>query len=490
MKKNVLLALIAFMFVACSKEEKGDLSKDFDSGAYLSMNFSSKSTKANTSDPGTAGESKITSSLVLLFDSNDICLGSVDFGAITVGTPTTAREVSEKTKKVFVVLNNYSAGWAFTDIVGKKWDDINTYANVTVADIATTNSFVMTNAGDKNGALVDVRLYPTPALAEAASAVIKVDRLSSKVKVSCPFNPDIAPNGTFSFDGWELNTVNKTTRLHSQIIDYANASTTVNAGIYRIDKNYLKSDFPTDAIALYKYVKDNYTWLKNGTSASDPTSPVVRAEGTSAYCIENTMDAPAQLWGHTTKIVVKAKYAPNVDIDSTQMAAGNEPSYFMYKGNYYLPATMKKHFRLNAQLKIDLMDFLAPLGNNYVDMEADYANIDAAIDALGEYAGFKSKLAYVRYYHKSVHYYDALIRHDSNVTTPMALGRYGVVRNNAYEMTITKVNGPGTPWIPDPSDPIDPVKPTDPDDAVDINLSITIKVNPWTIWSQDVELGD
>ena len=41
----------------------------------------------------------------------------------------------------------------------------------------------------------------------------------------------------------------------------------------------------------------------------------------------------------------------------------------------------------------------------------------------------------------------------------MALGRYGVVRNNWYHLELQSVSGPGTPWIPDPSDPDNPTPP-------------------------------
>ena len=83
-----------------------------------------------------------------------------------------------------------------------------------------------------------------------------------------------------------------------------------------------------------------------------------------------------------------------------------------------------------------------------------------------------------------------LIRHDQNVTADMALGRYGVVRNNWYGLTINSAGSPGTPWIPDPTDPDDPTKPgTDDDDNSEAYLSVSITVNPWTFWNQGVDLN-
>ena len=52
------------------------------------------------------------------------------------------------------------------------------------------------------------------------------------------------------------------------------------------------------------------------------------------------------------------------------------------------------------------------------------------------------------------------------------------------------MSGPGTPWIPDPSDP-DPTNPTPPgtdDDEADAYISVKITINPWTYWTQGVDL--
>ena len=70
----------------------------------------------------------------------------------------------------------------------------------------------------------------------------------------------------------------------------------------------------------------------------------------------------------------------------------------------------------------------------------------------------------------------------------MALGRYGVVRNNWYHLDLQSVSGPGTPWIPDPSDPDNPTPPDTDDDEADAYLSVKITINPWTYWTQGVDL--
>lgn len=490
MKKIFLLAVAAALSFSCSKDPNNGLALNQDV-AYLALAFPTEPMgRANTSDPGTAVESKMGTATVLLFNDALQCLGSTEFAKFTTPGDLDSKEVPAKTTKIFVVVNNYTTGWglATAAVSGKSWEAINTYAAVTGANLATNDAFVMANSGDKDkGGLIDVTLYETADAAKNAPALVAVDRLASKVTVTTA-TPVVATNGKFAFQGWALNTVNQTSRLYAERVPYANATAADVAGVYRRDKNYFKADFPIASADLTTYIKANYVWLSNA-----PLSDVNKTTSDVLYCPENTMDADAQLWGHTTKVVVKGKYAPERDAKGTVLTT--DDSYFWWNGNYYSTANLKVEYKLPTQigLKTDLIKFLAAADATFGALtpteQEENTNIDAAIDNLNATSGIVGRYKAVRYFHESVSYYDALIRHDSGVTTNMALGRYGVVRNNTYNITITEVKGPGTPWIPDPTDPEDPSKPTDPDDEVDVNLSIQVTVLPWTVWAQDVVLG-
>lgn len=54
----------------------------------------------------------------------------------------------------------------------------------------------------------------------------------------------------------------------------------------------------------------------------------------------------------------------------------------------------------------------------------------------------------IYWYQNSLNYYYYEIRHDNAAIDHMEYGKYGVVRNNYYTLTLTKVNGNGTPWYP------------------------------------------
>ncbi|MCD8164797.1 MAG: fimbria major subunit, partial [Bacteroides sp.] len=105
-------------------------------------------------------------------------------------------------------------------------------------------------------------------------------------------------------------------------------------------------------------------------------------------------------------------------------------------------------------------------------------------DNLGGEITKDGKNAVVRWYQGGLNYYYYEIRH-YDTTSLMAFGKYGVVRNNWYSLTLGSVSGSGTPWYPDinnpgPGDP----DPTDPIDEGEGFLGIKVEVAPWIIWSR------
>lgn len=509
----LLSTLAAFMLAGCSSEEAGENNipgDDLNGKAYLSLSLKSHiATTRATTKPGTSGESKAGTVTVLLFDKDDVCLDVVDFSGATVGNSggegnpsaaaSEAKLVPEKTEKVFVVINPYSAGWDLSkDVVkGKPWNTINAAIDATITNVTGDQNFMMASAGITDaGALTDVKSnvfklteYTPEAENQAKTnakntpAKINVDRLSAKVEVAVK-SPDFTkPDGSnFTFGGWELSVTNKSVKLYSDLIPYDNAT---EGAVYRRDKNYLLSEQPDISENMEANMDAAFNYLKNINNTAETMPEVKQTDGTSLYCLENTMDAAAQQLGFTTKVVVKARYTPKDLTVNT--------SYFSWKGNYYTLEGLQKAYKetTGGGLKTDLPIFLKKAGV----VEEGVADIDKAIadltvDDFNEKTGIIGRFCAVRYYHASVCYYDVLIRHDQNVTTKMALGRYGVVRNNWYHLELQSVSGPGTPWIPDPSDP-DPNNPTPPDtddDEADAYLSVEITINPWTFWTQGVGL--
>ena len=531
-KSFLLSTLVTFMFAGCSSDDarEGNIpSGELNGKAYLSLSLQSHTSTTRAENvvekPGSSGESKAGTVRVLLFDEEDVCLDVVNFDGLTVGnsggtsvegtgTPEAAASeaqlVPEKTKKVFVVINPYTdgnKGWNLTAdaVKGKPWSAINTAIEAVIANIATNDNFMMASVGEGagiEGALMGVTVHKpdgyTQDKIDAAKkeakdhpAEISVDRLSAKVELAVKEAFTTKPDGAkFTFGGWELSVTNKSVKLYSELITYDNAT---NGAVYRRDNNYLLSEQPVINTGNKKTDEANlmvaFDYLKNIDNESDDIPAVVQTNGSSLYCLENTMEAKAQQLGFTTKVVVKATYTPS---------GLNENSiYFSWKGNYYTLDALKEEYTKHSDgsgLKVDLPIFLKK-AKLVAESVTEQSAINAAVAALTAdkftaKTGIIGRFCAVRYYHESVCYYDVLIRHDQNVTTKMALGRYGVVRNNWYHLELQSVSGPGTPWIPDPSDP-DPTNPTPPgtdDDEADAYISVKITINPWTYWTQGVDL--
>uniref|UniRef100_UPI00402544F8 Mfa1 family fimbria major subunit n=1 Tax=Phocaeicola sp. TaxID=2773926 RepID=UPI00402544F8 len=531
----LLSTLAVFIFAGCSSEDarEGNIpGGELDGKAYLSLSLQSHTATLRAVNveekPGSSGESKAGAVKVLLFDEDDVCLDVADFDGLTVGnsggesggtgTPeavaSDAKLVPEKTKKVFVVINPYtdgSKGWNLTAdaVKGKPWSAINTAIEAVIANIATNDNFMMASAGEGagiEGALMGVTVHKpdgyTQDKIDAAKkeakdhpAEISVDRLSAKVELAVKDPFSTKPDGAkFTFGGWELSVTNKSVKLYSELITYDNATP---GAVYRRDKNYLLTEQPdvTSESTMEANMDAVFNYLKNIDNINEDIPAVAQADKASLYCLENTMDAKAQQLGFTTKVVVKAQYTPN--------SLTEKSSYFSWKGNYYTLDQLKTEYLNHSDgsgLKVDLPIFLKKAGiMTQEQFDGDQDTKNSVVASLSEGAtatqlnaktGIIGRFCAVRYYHESICYYDVLIRHDQNVTEKMALGRYGVVRNNWYHIDLQSVSGPGTPWIPDPSDP-DPTNPTPPgtdDDESDAYLSVKITINPWTYWTQGVDL--
>ena len=118
---------------------------------------------------------------------------------------------------------------------------------------------------------------------------------------------------------------------------------------------------------------------------------------------------------------------------------------------------------------------------------------DENIKAINTQLGLKeSEKVGISTYADGESYYIARIKHFGDDLTKWEsgtygeknleyLGRYGVLRNNWYELTVQSVSGPGYPSVPD-------VKPNTPDDEDDKYINVSVKILDWAKRSQSVDL--
>lgn len=235
------------------------------------------------------------------------------------------------------------------------------------------------------------------------------------------------------------------------------------------------------------------TW-KNGSGSDNPL-----------YCLENTFDIKNMTQGQTTRVLLKATYTPKAlesETDKTFFMIGNS-SDFWTKTTLTEQITSKAEEVLNTTtgVTVTLKDDLLKGGTHVLDattVEIKEGTEDKTSVVAGQ---INTKLGLdmskgigIKTYKNGESYYIARIKHFGDDLTPWNegdatygennlnwLGRYGVLRNNWYDLTINKISGPGYPDVPK-------VKPTDPDDEDTKYISVSVKILSWAKRSSTVDL--
>lgn len=388
-----------------------------------------------------------------------------------------------------------------------------------VGNVTPKKGFMMVSTGSlDNGAWTKANVKKVTAVLDATAAktaaegdptLVNVDRVVAKATLS-----DRVPtfvNGTGRIIGFQLNTTNKNYLPYADLIAYTTTSGTPSK--YRIDANWTKLAMKADGTGA---ATDAFNWLKNNQTDDKTDNSPWKGNGdtyteTSDYCHENTMEAAAQDYNNTTKMVIKAIYTPTRD----DLTTADSKSWFRIDGTVmsfdevntsYAKASAKDKLKYSAFLDKLFYDKENPTPRTIgwkgegKTTEVTLALLDAIANGGYKAAtvdsvlvdGKKENAYLIEYYQHSNCYYDVNIKHDNRVA-PKTLGRWGMVRNNWYTLTVNKISSAGKSYIPDPTDPDitdptnpDPTNPTPDDDSAFI--AVTITVNNWTTWSQGVDL--
>lgn len=293
----------------------------------------------------------------------------------------------------------------------------------------------------------------------------------------------------------EPGTAPATSRFVSQLP----ATGAFNRVYWGIDPNY-STDYTTPAEC-----KGAFNILGNAKITGDVAKP--------QYCLENTFDIDHMKQGQTTRVVFKATYSPKDEAGNT-LADGDGTFYTI--GNM---TTILKKADLETAVNKAATSVLPGCTVDYTNLEtggshvitlADikYGTPSAVLEAetiygtkkgteivkeINDKLGLKAGVG-INTYLNGVTYYIARIKHFGNDLTPWAagnetyggknlnwLGRYGVLRNNLYDLTINTISGPGYPDVPE-------VKPTDPDDEDTKYISVSVKILDWAKHSDILDL--
>lgn len=294
---------------------------------------------------------------------------------------------------------------------------------------------------------------------------------------------------------WENNSLNHTDRFVG--------GNTFKRVYWGIDPNYSLGLTDLDKCKASFFIAN-----KDGKKYSDGTTNVAwTASGTSQYCLENTFDINNMKQGQTTRVIFKATYTPKAllgESDKTFFMIGNNPN--IWTKTTLIQQITNKAKELNANVaSVDFKSDAALLKAGSHNLTADDITIkDASDNAITtiNFVDLNSKLGLVNgllinTYAGGECYYIARIKHFNELTPWGAgqptygvindtnndsyLGRYGVLRNNWYELTVNSVSGPGYPDVPE-------VKPTEPDDENTKFINVEVKILDWAKRSQSIDL--
>lgn len=257
------------------------------------------------------------------------------------------------------------------------------------------------------------------------------------------------------------------------------------------DPNYSNTD--ADKTAL----KAEFNYVKNEDVKVEPSKPL--------YCLENTFNLDNMMQGQTTRVVFKAKYTPKgfTDGDTFYKIGKNTAIWKEADLKQEIEAAVASVVsgaagKTTVTLNADKNNITAA-GTHYItadnitvtDVEAE--TIEKAITAINTQLGLKeSDKVGISTYAGGESYYIARIKHFGDDLTSWKsgpygknnleyLGRYGVLRNNWYELTVNSVSSPGYPSVPE-------VKPNTPDDEDDEYINVSVKILSWAKRSQSVNL--
>lgn len=373
-------------------------------------------------------------------------------------------------------------------------------------------------------------IKPTAVEAEANPANIYVERAVAKTTFNIGSVAKVGSTALdFAVEGWTLDHTNKkmyfmrNTTGAGTFMKYASGASVTDkyrfVGSTEVEDG---SGFGNDKYRIYWAIDPNYDSHADDFDNYTDFSTVY-GDANPQYCYENTFNVANQTYQNTTRVLVKAKI-------------GDGSNFYTYNGGNttYTEDNMLKKFKAEYIARPEVAtwftenakDASVEFGENDFDLTIDVdattkrvtvtditLSSDGEADMMPVYvlppkdaellAILNQNEVYK--YEGGIAYYPVLIRHFDDTQAPWGtwettdiptagnsypgtnneanyLGRYGMVRNNWYDLTITAVNKIGYASVPSINTD------TTPDDNIESFISVKINILSWAKRSQNVEL--
>ena len=381
------------------------------------------------------------------------------------------------------------------------------------------------------GAASDNPIYVERAVAKTT---LKVNA-ATEAKLTVDSEVPAYDGATVTFTGWKLQNTNKNYYPVRKVTDasipdwedwktYFNEGTAVTtneinrffgqtANPYRtywgIDPNYDQvlsgADLGINFNILNQGGETSIGWNTVGVNSTvDYSGKLVE------YCAENTTKAQAMQDDQLTGVLLKATFTPKGATTGTNFFMRNNTSAIYVETDFIAWATAilangGTGIPLNDGETLSLKDNAnaGPITTSaqvQALLRVNVTNPSTSTKELTEAQAneiLTEAGGNIKFYRGGVtYYYTTIIEHFGAVQTPVAstttissvtdyveakhLGRYGMVRNNWYELQINSVSGPGEPEIPEiPSEPVD---------ETNSYINCEINVLSWAKRQQGVDL--
>lgn len=403
---------------------------------------------------------------------------------------------------------------------------------------AQSNTGSVTFTGKKVSTLSEIIAnnikYTAAEAAAAPAANIYVERAVAKVTMSTTNINGTVPGGSGTLDykilGIALDNTNSTSYLvrNADLIDATTDATTMSlrsasptvqpltTGYRMIGHETVGNSKPTAGTALYRtyFAKDvNYATEATLTTSNtindynDKWVAPTAVAGSPLYCLENTFDVANMDFHNTTRAILKVQIGDGSD------------HYVMHNWDN-AGDTWSTQTEMESKVEESLENMsvysgknisnvvLATTGVENVLVLASYQVNGSTVDvSSSDFAAAKARIGDIYKYAEGIAYYEVRIQHfgddltpwnkDEYTTAPKEgdidtiypapqdqnyLGRYGVLRNNWYNLTVNSVKRIGTPFIPKAKDN------HTPDDVINSYISVNINILSWAKRDQGVEL--
>ena len=380
--------------------------------------------------------------------------------------------------------------------------------------------------------------YTAAEAAAAPAANIYVERAVAKVTMSNTNTTGTVPGGTgtlaYEIQGIALDNTNSTSYLvrNADLIDATtdattmglrSASPTVKAlttGYRMIGNETVGNSKPTAGTALYRtYFAKDVNYDENATLTTSNTISDYNAKWVAPadvadkplYCLENTFDVARMDFHNTTRAILKVKIGDGSD------------HYIMHNWDN-AGDTWSTQAEMESKVEESLENMSVYSGKNISNVVlattevenvlvlASYQVNGSTVDvSSSDFAAAKARIGDIYKYAEGIAYYEVRIQHFGDDLTPWNkdectdgiapkegsiatiypsgvsqdgnyLGRYGMLRNNWYNLTVKSVKRIGTPYIPKAKDN------HTPDDVINSYISVNINILSWAKREQGVDL--